>query len=459
MEEWKLEDEIKNVLKLSISSAFDKWGSQYYRKRIDKKGRLTKKLLEEAKQEDLFLSKRVFVLGFARHVTKKALKNPDLTKQKKVILRTILQSIIYEHGFTVKELEKNAKSNDLYTRRHTQRIIHESYSEAFIGLDKQHKDERLSSFSTVFSPHVESSEDGLPPELLAAFNTIPMTPRNIEWVKKNARIRTITPEYLDELIKFRDEAIHIMHEIGYQTETGRVLYDELSKVSEIQQIFHNHLQSIIAVGWWRGRRDTTKRRLIDDGFPWKYTAKDAENARELLIEITNSEDHAFGVICDSGMALVEMNLHDSAEIVFKECIKFEKGSPVMKGIVHENLAVYHRKNERPKLMIREMKKAVNWFRKSGDNYRISVGLKNLGEAVWMYGYDEAALRYYKEAEKYADSLEQEEKAGALWNIAFSARRIKNIQMEIEYLTKCLISCPEDWTDRILAIEQRLNVIS
>ncbi len=448
--------EIGKVLKHSISTAFDKWGSQYYKSQITKKGRLTKKLLEEAKKEDLFLSKRIFVLGFNRYVTKKVLENSILRKQKSLILRTILQSIIHEEGFTIKGLEEDIKSTGKYTRRHSQRLIHERYSEAFIGLDKQHKDERINSFSTVFSPHIDTGEDSLPPKLQEALNTIPMTRKNLKWMEINVRIRSITPEYLENYIKFRDEALQIMKEIGYPSKTGKVLYQELSETSEIQQIFHNHLQSIIAVGWWRSRRKTTKQKLMDDGFPWKYTDHDAQQSRDLLIELTKSEDHALRIMLDSGSALLEMNLPESAEIVFTECTKFEEGPSALIGLAHENVAIFHRNNKRSKLMIQEMKKAVECFRKSGDNYRLSVSLKNLGEAEWMYGYNDAAMRYYHESEELANSLNQEEKANALGNLAVSAQRIKNKKMEINFLIKYMTACPEDWTEQILNADKRLS---
>lgn len=99
------------------------------------------------------------------------------------------------------------------------------------------------------------------------------------------------------------------------------------------------------------------------------------------------------------------------------------------------------------------------FRKSGDNYRISVGLKNLGEAEWKLGYKDAARRYYDESELYANSLDREGKANALCNLAVSAQRINNRKMEVEYLSKYIQACPEDWTERIMNADKRLGEIA
>jgi len=455
-----MEEEIKKSLKESLSSAFDKWANQYYQKHIDNEGRIPKKIIEEIRQEDLFLSKRVFILGFKRYVTQQVLLNPVLTKQKSVVLRAILKSIIYEHGITVKELEKDAWSDELYTRRHTQRLIHEIYSEVFVEMENQHKDERLKSHSTIFSPHTEFyALEKLPEDLAKAIYYIPNTSRNQKWVKINARIGTITPEYLRGLLEFRKEALSIMIEICFDTETGIVLYQELSKVSNILQIFHDQLQSIIAVMWWRSRREKTKRKLIQDGFQWKYTDKDAEKALESLLKLTESKEHTFNVMFDSSVAMIETNLHGSAEKVLREAVKLGEGPSLLIGIAHENLGVYHRQKNRSKLMIQEMKEAVEWYRKSGDDYRISVGLKNLAEAEWMYGYQETAIKYYREAEEMANILDREDKANAFGNLAVSAMRIGNRKMEIEYLSKYIVTCPDDWTERILNADKRLSELT
>lgn len=455
MESKKTMEAIKQELKESISSAFDKWSQQYYHKQITKKSSGLHKVKEEIRYEDLFLSKRVFILGFMRYVTKQALSNPVITKQKSVLLRTILKSIISSKGFTIKELDKGSQ----YTRRHTQRLIHEVLSDAFIDLNNQHKDERFISHSTVFAPHQERQEPfEMPQEFFNVLGKIPVTPETRKWHEIHSRIRIVTPEYLTELLDFRDKALDILKEIGYSTDEGKVLYQELKMVSEIQQIFHNHLQSIMAVIWWRSRREKTKKKLLQDGFPWKYTKKDAEQASELLYKITESREHTFNVLIDSGVAMIETNLHDSAEIIFKEAVKNEEGPPVFLGITHENLGVYHRRKNNPKLMIQEMKKAVEHYKKSDNKYRLSVGLKNLAEAQWMYGYLETAKRYYEEAAEIANQLDREDKANLFGNLAVSAMRVGNKQMEIKYLTKYIVSCPDEWTERILNANQRLSEI-
>ena len=110
-------------------------------------------------------------------------------------------------------------------------------------------------------------------------------------------------------------------------------------------------------------------------------------------------------------------------------------------------------------MIREMKKAIEWFTESEDLYRLAVGYKNLAEAEWMYGLKDTALRYYKKSEKIGETLTQEDKANVYVNLAVSAMRIKNTEMEKKYLLKYITNCPEEWTNRIIKADQRLSEIT
>jgi len=121
--------------------------------------------------------------------------------------------------------------------------------------------------------------------------------------------------------------------------------------------------------------------------------------------------------------------------------------------------VYHRRAGRSKLMIGEMKEALGWYVESGDQYRVSVALKNLGEADWMYGMRETAMKYFKESEELGGTLDQKGKFGVLWNLASSARRIGDVKLEIDYLSKCIVECPDGWADRVVMIDRRLGELT
>ena len=66
------------------------------------------------------------------------------------------------------------------------------------------------------------------------------------------------------------------------------------------------------------------------------------------------------------------------------------------------------------------------------------------------------LRYFKECETLCEGLEQSEKAGAYWNLAFAARRIGEEKMECNYLMKCLTNCTDDQTKTVIECENRIS---
>ena len=215
----------------------------------------------------------------------------------------------------------------------------------------------------------------------------------------------------------------------------------------------------MAVGWWRSRQDKTKRKLIDDGFPWKYTQEDAARARTLLLELTNSEEHAYYIMKDCACAFIDHKLPEDALLLFQEALNFVAIPALEKGILHENLATYLRNGSNPKLIVQEMKKALKWYGKADDLYRVCVALKNLGEAEWILSFKKTATQYFDKSEELCNKLDQSKKADVFWNLACAARRIGETRMEINYLTKCLLECSEEQSELILEVDKRLSKIT
>jgi tetratricopeptide (TPR) repeat protein len=114
---------------------------------------------------------------------------------------------------------------------------------------------------------------------------------------------------------------------------------------------------------------------------------------------------------------------------------------------------------RPKHMVREMKKALEFYRASQQLYRVCVALKNLGEAEWKLGYKDLAMDYFDQAKAQSQELEQADRANVLVNLAVAAMRVGDRTLEIRYLGECLKECPENWTDRILSINERLTELT
>jgi len=454
-----MDKEPNETLRRSIFTAFDRWAVQYANELQSSRNDKTKEEVQkDAYLLNLFLTKRVFIPGFMRHVIKQVSSNSVSQRQRKTLIKACLISIVNPKGVTAKELEKNSQSDEGYTYTHTRRIIRDEYPEAFFETKEKRKDERFTPYLSVFSPYElpEHIDEELVRQLQNKNIIMSSNRRLKDWVLLNARIRSAIPEYLEDLLSFKNETLAIMRELLYDSELGKLLHFELKYLSDILTVFHAHFQSIMAVEWWRSRRKQTKRKLIDDGFPLKYDNNEAVTARSILLELTKSQEDTAYILRKAALAFKEYNLPEATISLFRQCLETETYTPLQKGSLHENIAVILRETSKPKLMVQEMKKAVEYFRKGNDIYRLCVSLKNLGEAVWMLGFKEAGLRYFAETESMIDQLDQLERAKVMGNLAYSARRLGEKNMEIEYLIKQLKEIPEEYTEEIVRVDRRLS---
>jgi len=285
------EPEKREALRRAIITAFDKWGANWFDSLFTSMSNGFKPdELKAFYYDDLFMSKRALIPGFMRHVTQQVSRNEDCKRRRMALIEACLYSILHPTGTTITELEKSSQSDTEYTRRHLQRLVHESFPEMFIEVPEQRDDRRFSYFSSVFSPY--EAPKLLNPEdvgraqlqdVVAALSH----PRHMQRILLNGTINLVAPEMLESLIKFREEALEIMSKTGYDSEYGRVLFADLKEVTDILLIFHAHFQSMLAVSWFRGRRLETKKELMKRGFPLSYSKDDAEAARRLLLVVSH----------------------------------------------------------------------------------------------------------------------------------------------------------------------------
>ena len=458
------DDEIREKLKHAVLVAFDRWGAQNF-DQIVRMGRWqdTPEGAQEKYLEDLFMSKRVFILGFFRHVTREVMENADSQRQLRAVTKAGLITIIKEEGVSVRELETKGKDDGQYTRKSVQNIFHDRYANTFFESRVKPKGEgNVVPKSSVFSLDSDPPLDNpirvkklqLADRIATATNA-----RAQDWIRFNAAVEVVFPEKIRFLVVFRKLCRELLQEIGDRSRRCKVLVEELAKPEEIFQIFANHMLSIISIGWFNGRQEKSKRALIHDGFPFRYTAEDAKEARLLLGELLESDELAAENFMSAGLAFARDGVNDIAEILHRECLGLRDLDPWYQGVLHENLAVIHRNNSNFKLMVTEMKQAVRFYRQQPDRYRLAVALKNLGEAEWGLGFEVVGLRFFDEAEKVGGSLDARNFAGVLINLASAARRLGQPRLEKKYLAKCLTVCPEDETDKILGIDRRLPELS
>lgn len=454
-----MDEDLRIKLKNAVDSAFDVWAAQHYDYLITSSTPETiDKLVSDASLEDLFLIKRADDIGFYLYVLKKVNSNKKLQRQKKVLLKACIKSITTPAGVVVEELRSKTAEDEAYTRRHTQRLLRDKYASALFESEKRPKNETFSPYMTVFSPYEEPKTkfEGLidyfknQTELLSEQKDI------VDRIKHKGILRNVMPEYLSDFLQFRHEAVNLMKEIRDESEYSRIFFLELKTASDISMTFHHHFHSIMAVSWWRSRRSETQKRLLNEKYTFRYTNHDAETARELLNRFTGSEELTEVNLRNAALELYNIGMLQSTLSLFKQCLKTSSYSDKEKGIMHEEIAVILREQNKPKLMVQEMKKALEIHNKNKDTYRVCVALKNLGEAEWKLGYKNTAQKYFDEAESLTAGLDQKERAHVLGNLAVSAMRLGERKLEIDYLIKFLNELPDEQTDVILRVDRRLS---
>lgn len=462
------DDLLRAKLRQSILTAFDRWGAQVFDRLVDPDVRKNNpEALDGAYLEDLFMSKRVFILGFFRYVTQQVRANEDCQRQLRTIVKAILISILHPAGVLPGDLETKSSLDRLYTRRNIQHILRERYPETFFesGAEPEGGRGNVKAYSDIFSPHEEPplrrpiavKRVQLADKMIAASNK-----RLKDWIMLNARVEIVFPEVLEDFVVFKELCAELLREQGDDQENpaiGRILREELTSPTETLEIFHNHVLSIVSVGWFRTRQEDTKKALIHDGFPLKYTEDDAAAATSHLLHLLGSPGEAAERVALGAEALVEYGEKNGAMLLYRQCLKFEKLGPRLKGILHENVATIHRKNDNPKLMVQEMKRAVDCYKEAREPYRLAVALKNLGEAEWMLGHKGLGLGFFEQAEALAESMERPDKANVFANLSAAAMRLGQDKLEIRYTKKFLECAPDEWTEKILNASVRLGELS
>lgn len=454
------DDDAHEQLRKSVITAFDKWGANWFDALFSKKKEgLTEEDWDMFRYDDLFMSKRALIPGFMRYVTQQVNQNEDSQRQRKTLLKACLISTLDIEGTTVKELI-DSTSEPAYDRRQIQRMIHERYPEIFIDAEKQKDDLRFEYFSTVFTPekfpHLQNPEEVFKAQLNDQI-IIDSNPKHYKRFFVNGAVENVTPENLESLLRFREEALQLIREIPSNTLYKKILTEDLKQVTDVLLIFHAHFKSMLAVSWFRGRRIEAKKELMERGFPLKYSSNDAEKARNLLLTLSTDENVASVFLQYGAYAFNELELPAASIILYNECLKLTSISDLLRGVIHENISIQFRNSRNSKLMVTEMKKALEYYQKSRNDYRVCVALKNLGEAEWALGYRDAAKKYFNEADEMSERLSIPEKAGVHWNLAMAARRLREKQMEITYLVKCMNEFVEP--EKILIINRRLSELT
>ena len=460
----------------SIMTSFDKISQRYLERYISAVNRASPKwkieLNDYAKQLGLLLSKRACIPGFYQYVLKETITNQKLKRQRVTLTKAFLLSMFKPEGFKLEDVMEKPLSNeenDYYTRRHVQRIIHEYVPDAFFEVEtapikRQKIDDRVKSIATIFSsremPKTDTTETAS--QMSKADKEYWGSNRiALEMIRHNAEINPIMPEYVEDLISFRGECKEIISKQNFlaREKYAKHLCTDSGQFTLLFEVFYRQVSSIIAQEWFQNQDPETRKRLIANGYPFKYNSVDAAKARELLLTLLQPEQQVNFLTSLCAISLQEQGMFLQALTLNNELLKSGSLASLEKGIILENNAVVCRNSGKFKLMIGYMKKALQEYERSGNVYRVAVGLKNIGEAEWQVGFKEAAWSYFRKAEEKVPSLaDPMERFGILWNLASAFKRIGEARAEQKYLTKCLEALPDSETEKILIIVNRLSQI-
>ena len=242
-------------------TSFDKISQRYLERYIGAVNRASPKwkneLNEFATQMGLLLSKRACIPGFYLYVLKKTRADQKLRRQRITLTKAFLLSMLKPEGFKLEEIIEKPlaiEENEDYTRRHVQRIIHEYIPDPFFEIEnvpikRRGIDERVKSITTIFSsqamPKTDTSEAAskfakADKELLGS------SPIAMEMIRHNAEINAIMPEYVEDMISFRQECSEIISQQNFlvKEKYNKYLCDKGGNFTLLFEVFYSRFPQL-----------------------------------------------------------------------------------------------------------------------------------------------------------------------------------------------------------------------
>lgn len=479
-----MDEEKQKQIESTIMAAFDRWSMRNNEKYLQEQrapGRQREESVERARQDGLFLTKRVFAPGFDRFIVLILLSNPVVRNQARVMLKSALVSIIKEAGAKTEEVIKKSPetssptleyvgSTDQYVaRRQFQRYRHEDFKEMIFTIaddardNKVIADDRISPFSTVFAPialpqneETQEAEAYLELDRVASMSNTDALKR----IMLDSMLRLVAPEYVQGLLGFQKDCLGLLNEIGAHGETAGILLKEFSKFSLSLGVFYAHFQSILGVYWYRRQKPEKKKELMARGFPLRYSRNDAERIAPLLVNLMGSEERACQVMVEGATCLFEYSLSESHDYLVDECLSMMGLSKQYSATIAENAAVLHRTKNNYGRMLHYANRANGLSMEAKDVYLACLTIRDRAEAQWYMGMQKESVNSLEQSEKVAlESLRGKQLFGVYFNLATGCRRMRNENLEFKYLRKALeLANHTDNVSSVLYVNSRLGEI-
>ncbi len=467
--------EVNNIAD-SIMKAFDRYGQRYLERLFGGMDRASpgwkSELNEFAGQIGLLLSKRACIPGFYLYVLKEVTTDKKLKRQRPTLVKAFLLSMLKQDGVKISELIEKPLTVpeegdfELYTRRTVQQIMHDNVCDAFYEIQesrsRRKEDSRVKSFTSIFGIEelpVNAYSENVTDFLALEGKAWGSNNAAKEMISFNAKINPVMPEYVQDMISFKEECRKIILKENFlvREKYSKYFCNDEGDFTLLFEVFYRQVSSILAQEWFRDQSPTIRKTLIERGYPFRLTKEDASQIKDLLLKLNGREEWVKSLLASCAIVFQNRGFFNESIILYKELLNSINLSIDEKARVLEDIAIVYRKNKKFKLMVSYMKKALNQYRVTGEQYRVCVALKNIGEAEWNMGFKEKANNFFKQAEELGENLpDQGDRFGVLWNLASAFKRIGDVKVERNFLSKCLVALSDDETDKILQIEARLH---
>lgn len=411
------------------------------------------KRVEEFSLEQAFLIKRASEPGFMRFVLSRMDTSEIIKRYRSLMAGFLLIQIAAKLGgkrldseATVNKLLELLKKRDgkqRYTRRQVYNIIGDYFKDFFFEPDKELKtrDDREAVVSSVlapqdmpYNPFTQDSVDFIQYDRKAFFANDPA----FDAVEFNSFMRIVTPEHYAGLIEFRRDCSKSLEHIDTKTDVRKYLKSLINDFDKliIFEPFYNHLNSILALYWFKKRRDDSKPKLLIEDYTLKIKKEDVKKSLELSKTVLGEERYLAPFLQVTN-SMINNRMYDEERIIYEAMIEDPKLDPQTYTQIIDNLGIVYRELGKYKKMISFSKEALPLF-ENKDHYRHGLILKNIGEANYMLNRKERCFKLFNEAEEVIENNgSPEEKIQLLFNLAASCGRIDEKTKGRKYINKIL----------------------
>ena len=454
----------KREIEDSIRLAFDKYFYQHYQDVFSKLNFHQDVNVNRIDKEDRFFQKRELDINSYIYMLRKRSKSKIIRKHRAIITRTAIISLA-KGSFALSELDHEKRSrdgnsphpDDDYTDRQKQRLLNERYRDVFFetgSSPQESSDGRAKSISSVFS-------ENMPPSTPASNFTLEYleTAYDASFAMSdqlflNSFVRFAFPEFLNDILSLRDECKAVFENLGEHNERIDFLREQLTEVTPLLITFYSNLSAILDLEWFRSRPKNTQKKFLESNAKIRYHFNDATIAREILCSnwSPTTIPHILSVC---GIAFLHLRRFQSAIHLFKQCLNVAE-EDLGRGQMWQNIAVVHRQTRNFKLALGAMRKALPFFKTTGDTFRICTAIQLIGESQWHLGFKDSAMKSFGEIEEYGREIKSDERWRIQYILAMSFGRLGEWTIRKKHLTKALALIPEWNTNAILRLNRLID---